>query len=165
VKRKARAPGANYGMIAEKRVDRSLAWLQSDGVIHFWFRADKTLDAEGADHIFGIITPKFIAWVLQVSSGKVKRRTYYRKTPHGDPSMFKKPYYRRRYHRYIPLLAVTSKIPDAQLRRKLKSISRTFISIFENKHCPDRLKRLLIAFLIKRDVPIPQELVEAYSLR
>ena len=150
---------SNYGYVAEARVDAALARLCEKGMVHFWFRANRIIDGEGGvDHIFGVMKPKFRVWVLQISCGKTKRRTYYRKVFCTDPALFKKRYYRRHYHRYIPLLAVTARLSDVKLQRKIMAISRMFSSIFENPHCPDYLKVLLKDFLAANGVMPPERI-------
>lgn len=153
----------NYGPTAEKRVDRGLRSLAVKGIIHFWFRADKKLDAEGVDHIFGSQHHRFSVWVVQVTSGKKKRRTYYRRLSRVEFSVVKKPYYRRRYYRYIPLLAVTEKTRDEQIEMKLFGISRKYKSIFENKNCPPHLKMFLVDFLTLRGISVPRVIAENTS--
>lgn len=144
-------------MIAEKRVDRALAWLQSDGVINFWFRASKDIDAEGIDHIFGRSQPKFSVWIVQVTSGKKKRRTYYHRLSSEELTRAKKLYYRRRYYRYIPLIAVTPRIRDSRVKEKLKNISSAYKSVFENKRCPARTKSMLAKFLLGHGIAVPHQ--------
>ena len=92
---KESAEQKNYGQTAEKRVDLALKALIANGKIHFGFRANKKLDAEGVDHIFGVFRPKFAAWVIQVASGKKKRRTYYRRISRAELGRVKKLYRRR----------------------------------------------------------------------
>ncbi len=154
-------------MIAEKRVDKALAELQNDGLIHFWFRAPRYIDDEGIDHIFGRERPEFSVWGIQVTSAKTKWRTYYRRVPKGDIAAFKKPYYRYRYHRYIPLLAVTDKVRDIQIRQKLIGISRKYKSIFEKRRCSPRMRgkiaevqELICDFLGSRGITIPRDILE-----
>ena len=149
----------NYGSTAEKRVDQGLRSLAAKDAIHFWFRASQKLDAEGVDHILGVLRPKFAVWVVQVTSGKNKRRTYYRRLSKAELAMVKKPYRRRRYYRYIPLLAVTKRTPDLQIERKLLRISRNNKSALENKRAPERLKALLVAFLVDHEIAVPRSLL------
>lgn len=157
--RKGRASSGNYGMVAEKRVDRALAELQNDGVIHFWFRAPKNIDAEGIDHIFGRSNSKFSVYIVQITSGKKKRRTYYRKFSAHELTGARKPYYRRRYYRYIPLIAVTPRVKDHRIKEKLKNISSAYKSAFENRRCPLRTKTLLAKFLAERGIAIPRHIL------
>ncbi|MFY9462291.1 MAG: hypothetical protein WAP51_03770 [Candidatus Sungiibacteriota bacterium] len=153
-------PGSqkNYGQTAERRVDQALRALVAQEKIHFGFRASQKLDAEGVDHVLGVLRPKFAVWVVQVTSGKKKRRTYYRRLSKAELALVKKPYRRRRYYRYIPLLAVTPKVRDAQIETKLLNISRHYSSVFENKRAPERLKVFLVAFLAAHEISVPRAL-------
>ncbi|MDO8560731.1 MAG: hypothetical protein Q7R91_00770 [bacterium] len=146
----------NYGSIAEKRVDGALAELTKEGVFNFWFRSPQKIDAEGIDHIFGQLQPRFAVWVLQVTSGKKKRRTYYRVLSETELLKTKKPYSRRQYHRYIPLLVVTRRTSDVQIRKKLKRIASAYRTIFKSRYCPPRLKSLLTDFLNSRGIAVSQ---------
>lgn len=149
----------NYGPTAEKRVDQALWALIYNEKIHFGFRASPKLDAEGIDHVFGQLRPKFAVWVVQVTCGKKKRRTYYRRLSKTELALAKKPYRRRRYYRYIPLIAVTPKVRDAQIETKLLNISRHYSSVFENKRVPEPVKVLLAAFLAEHKISVPHSLL------
>lgn len=157
--RKDRSAPANYGLTAEKRVDKALAVLVARGALRFWFRADNALDSRGVDHVFGIDHPQFAVWVLQVSCGRRKRRSYYKNLRGVNRLEVKKPYRKFRYYRYIPLLAVTQEIGNVKIYAKLASITRNNKSIFENKRCPVHLKSALIKFLSSKGIEIPEAIL------
>jgi len=158
VERRQKSQPVNYGPVAEKRVDQALAKLAADGEINFWFRAPPNLDAEGIDHILGKSGPDFIVWVVQVTSSRKKRRTYYRRLNSKAAASAKLPYRRRQYFRYIPLLVVTRRVTDFRIRKKLKSINHGFKSIFENRHCPAKVKIMIADFLVLKGVIVPREI-------
>ncbi|MBI2640017.1 MAG: hypothetical protein HYW90_03980 [Candidatus Sungbacteria bacterium] len=160
VDRRRKVQPVNYGPIAEKRVDQELAKLTADGEIDFWFRAPPPLDAEGIDHILGKGGADFIVWIVQVTSSKKKRRAYYRRLNPKAAVSAKLPYRRRQYYRYIPLSVVTRQVTDFRVRKKLVSISRGFKSVFENKHCPTKVKRMIADFLTAKGIAVPKEIFE-----
>ena len=147
----------NYGPEAEKRVNRALAKLTNNGIFHFWFQADRILDAEGIDHVFGTTTPSFRVWVLQVTCGKKKRKTYYKKFSKSEHARAKSPYIKKQYYKYIPLVVVTQKIPDWQIQVKIINISRLYKPALGNRRCPAYVKKLLVTFLKNQGISVPNQ--------